>query len=101
MSMFVLMHIDLAVSILDQAIKHIEDAQSVKAELIDENADILTIYGSCVFSKARLATHKNDDSVAKPLLDKAIEILVKAESMQDEEGDYKTLETVRHRETSS
>ncbi|KAG0046054.1 hypothetical protein BGZ83_008741 [Gryganskiella cystojenkinii] len=89
---------DLALQILDQAIKHIEEAQSTKAELVDKNADVLTIYGSCVFSKARLSTPAGEDfedqSAAKPLLVKAIEILLKAEELHDEEDDYKTLETL-------
>lgn len=42
-----------------------------------------------------MVTHEGNEQESKKLLDKAIEILTKAEEMQGEPGDAKTLETVR------
>lgn len=89
--------IDLAAKVFDRAIQHLEDAQKANAALIDSNPDVLSIYGSCLHSKARLVDNQSqgDDNPAKAYVEKAIELLVKAEELQDEDGDAKTLEAVR------
>lgn len=85
---------DLARQLFDQAFLHIEKARAAKPELFEQNADIQSLYGSCLFNKARMVTHEGNEQESKKLLDKAIEILTKAEDMQGEPGDAKTLETV-------
>ncbi|KAF9198915.1 hypothetical protein BGZ49_000137 [Haplosporangium sp. Z 27] len=89
---------ELATKVFDQAILHLEQAKTSLSSLVESNADVLSIYGSCLYSKAKLAIVNNqiggDESSAKEFLEKAIEILVKAETMQGEEGDAKTLETL-------
>jgi hypothetical protein len=87
----------LAVKVFDRAIHYLEDAQKVSADLVDSNADVLSIYGSCLHSKARLVDNQSqsEDNPAKAYVEKAIELLVKAEELQDEDGDAKTLEAVR------
>lgn len=88
---------ELAAKVFDHAIQHLEDAQKAKAALIDSNPDVLSIYGSCLHSKARLVDNQSqsEDNPAKAYVEKAIEFLVKAEELQDEDGDAKTLEVVR------
>lgn len=86
---------DLARQLFEQAFQHIEKARAAKSELFEQNADIQSLYGSCLFNKARMVTHEGNEQESKKLLDKAIEILTKAEDMQGEPGDAKTLETVR------
>ena len=86
---------DLARQLFEQAFQHIEKARAAKPELFEQNADIQSLYGSCLFNKARMVTHEGNEQESKKLLDKAIEILTKAEDMQGEPGDAKTLETVR------
>ncbi|KAG0290914.1 hypothetical protein BGZ96_005635 [Linnemannia gamsii] len=87
---------ELAVRVFDRAIQHLEDAQQVNADLVDSNADVLSIYGSCLHSKARLVDNQSqsEDNPAKAYVEKAIELLVKAEELQDEDGDAKTLEAL-------
>ncbi|KAF8979541.1 hypothetical protein BGZ46_005308 [Entomortierella lignicola] len=89
---------ELATKVFDQAILHLEEAKTSLPSLVESNADVLSIYGSCLYSKAKLAIVNNqiggDESSAKKFLEKAIEILVKAETMQGGEGDAKTLETL-------
>lgn len=87
---------DLAAKVFDRAIQHLEDAQKANAALIDSNPDVLSIYGSCLHSKARLVDNQSqgDDNPAKAYVEKAIELLVKAEELQDEDGDAKTLEAL-------
>ena len=87
---------DLATRILDRAVQYLEDAQNHKADLVDSNADVLSIWGSCLHAKARIVDNQSqgDRNPATSLVEKAIEILVKAESMQGEQGDAKTLEVV-------
>ncbi|KAK3843536.1 MAG: hypothetical protein J3R72DRAFT_473810 [Linnemannia gamsii] len=87
---------ELGAKVFDKAIQHLEDAQKAKVDLIDSNADVLSIFGSCLHSKARLVDNQSqsEDNPAKAYVDKAIELLVKAEELQDEEGDAKTLETL-------
>ncbi|KAG0031992.1 hypothetical protein BGZ81_000162 [Podila clonocystis] len=85
---------DLARQLFEQAFQHIEKARAAKPELFDQNADIQSLYGSCLFNKARMVTHEGNEQESKKLLDKAIEILTKAEEMQGEPGDAKTLETL-------
>ncbi|KAK3825831.1 MAG: hypothetical protein J3Q66DRAFT_110205 [Benniella sp.] len=87
---------DLATRILDRAVQYLEDAQKHKADLVDSNADVLTIWGSCLHAKARIVDNQSqsDRNPAASLVEKAIEILVKAESMQGEQGDAKTLEVL-------
>ncbi|KAF9399773.1 hypothetical protein BGZ94_005648 [Podila epigama] len=80
--------------LFNEAIKHIEEARKVKPEVVDLNADIQSLYGSCLFNKARLASQQGDEQESKRLLDKAIEILLKAETMHGDPGDAKTLETL-------
>ncbi|KAI7831262.1 hypothetical protein BC939DRAFT_438046 [Gamsiella multidivaricata] len=89
-------NIDLATKVFDQAIQHLEDAQESKSELFNSSADVLSVYGSCLYSKARLVDNQSqgDENPAKDFVEKAIELLVKAEGMQDEEGDAKTLEAL-------
>ncbi|KAG0091630.1 hypothetical protein BGZ92_000222 [Podila epicladia] len=85
---------DLARQLFEQAFQHIEKARTAKPELFEQNADIQSLYGSCLFNKARMVTHEGNEQESKKLLDKAIEILTKAEEMQGEPGDAKTLETL-------
>ncbi|KAG0323064.1 hypothetical protein BGZ99_002958 [Dissophora globulifera] len=87
---------DLAKAIFNQAIRHLEDAQKSQPESVDSNADVLTIYGSCLYSKARLVTTQSqgDLNPATTFVEKAIEVLVRAEDMQDDQGDAKTLEAL-------
>ncbi|KAG0245833.1 hypothetical protein B0O80DRAFT_302093 [Mortierella sp. GBAus27b] len=87
---------DLATRIFDQAIQHLEGAQKHKAELVDASADVLTIWGSSLHSKARIVDNQSqgDGNPATALVEKAIEILVKAEGMQDKQSAAKTLEAV-------
>ncbi|KAG0322744.1 hypothetical protein BGZ97_004399 [Linnemannia gamsii] len=87
---------ELAVKVFDRAIHYLEDAQKVSADLVDSNADVLSIYGSCLHSKARLVDNQSqsEDNPAKAYVEKAIELLVKAEELQDEDGDAKTLEAL-------
>ncbi|KAI9238424.1 MAG: hypothetical protein BYD32DRAFT_266947 [Podila humilis] len=85
---------DLARQLFEQAFQHIERARAAKPELFEQNADIQSLYGSCLFNKARMVTHEGNEQESKKLLDKAIEILTKAEDMQGEPGDAKTLETL-------
>ncbi|KAG0266292.1 hypothetical protein BG011_002700 [Mortierella polycephala] len=87
---------DLVAKILDQAIQHLEAAQSVKPDLIKSNPDALTIFGSCLHSKARLVDNQDpgDQNPAYALVEKAIELLTMANDMQDEEANAKTLEAL-------
>lgn len=87
----------MAAKVFDHAIQHLEDAQQANTDLIDSNADVLSIYGSCLHSKARLVDNQSqsENNPAKAYVEKAIELLVKAEELQDEDGDAKTLEVVR------
>ncbi|KAF9113352.1 hypothetical protein BGX27_001741 [Mortierella sp. AM989] len=87
---------DLATNIFDQAIQHLEDAKKASSSLVESNSDVLSLYGSCLYSKAKLVNDQTegDENPAKQFVEKAIEILVKAETMQGEEGDAKTLETL-------
>ncbi|KAF9586559.1 hypothetical protein BGW38_002076 [Lunasporangiospora selenospora] len=85
---------DLATQVLDSAVQHIAAAQEVNSELVDDNADVLCIKGSCIFSKARLANHHGDESESKRILEEAIQILLKAEEMQGDREDAKTKETL-------
>ncbi|KAF8934078.1 hypothetical protein BGZ47_010523 [Haplosporangium gracile] len=87
---------ELAAKVFDRAIQHLEDAQQTNADLINSNPDVLSIYGSCLHSKARLVDDQSqsEDNPAKSYVEKAIELLVKAEELQDEDGDAKTLEVL-------
>ncbi|KAF9183708.1 hypothetical protein BGZ51_000772 [Haplosporangium sp. Z 767] len=87
---------DLVAKIFDQAIQHLEAAQSAKPDLIDSNSDALTIYGSCLHSKARLVDSQDpgNQNPAYALVEKAIELLVKAKDMQVEWTNAKTLEAL-------
>lgn len=87
---------DLARKVFDSAVKHLEHVQSASSDLIDSNADVLTIYGSCLYSKARLVDNQNagDQNPAKTFVEKAINLLSKAEDLQSESGDAKTLEAL-------
>ncbi|KAF9295747.1 hypothetical protein BGZ74_010668 [Mortierella antarctica] len=85
---------EYGVMLFEQAFQHIEKARAAKPELFEQNADIQSLYGSCLFNKARMVTHEGNEQESKKLLDKAIEILTKAEEMQGEPGDAKTLETL-------
>ncbi|KAG0307800.1 hypothetical protein BGZ98_009731 [Dissophora globulifera] len=87
---------DLAKAIFNQAIGHLEDAQKSQPESVDSSADVLTIYGSCLYSKARLVTTQSqgDLNPAATFVERAIEVLVRAEGMQDDQGDAKTLEAL-------
>ncbi|KAF8941308.1 hypothetical protein EDD21DRAFT_370871 [Dissophora ornata] len=87
---------DFATKVFDQAIQHLESAQKSKQESVDSNADVLSIYGSCLHSKARLVDNQalGDENPATSFVERAIEILVKAEDMQDQQGDPKTLEAL-------
>ncbi|KAF9089648.1 hypothetical protein BGX29_011930 [Mortierella sp. GBA35] len=86
----------LATKVFDRAIEHLEDAQGANADLVVSNPDVLSIYGSCLHSKARLVDDQTqgEENPAKAYVEKAIELLVKAEELQDEEGDAKTLEVL-------
>ncbi|KAF9911186.1 hypothetical protein EC991_004410 [Linnemannia zychae] len=87
---------ELAVKVFDKTIQHLEDAQRANADLVNSNADVLSIYGSCLHSKARLVDNQSqsEDNPAKAYVERAIELLVKAEELQDEDGDAKTLEAL-------
>ncbi|KAF9927844.1 hypothetical protein BGZ65_006574 [Modicella reniformis] len=87
---------NLATTIFDQAIQHLKDAQKHMAELVDSNSVALGIWGSCLHSKARIVDNQKqgDGNPATGLVERAIEILVKAEGMQDEQSDAKTLEAL-------
>ncbi|KAF9357040.1 hypothetical protein BGX26_004336 [Mortierella sp. AD094] len=87
---------ELATRIFDQAIQHLEDAKKSLPSLFESNADVLSLYGSCLYSKAKLVNNQEggDENSAKQFIEKAIETLAKAEVMQGEEGDAKTLETL-------
>ncbi|KAG0203664.1 hypothetical protein BGX28_004108 [Mortierella sp. GBA30] len=86
----------LATKTFDSAIHHLESVQSTKPDLVESNADVLSIYGSCLHSKARIVDNQTQgaQNPAMTLVEKAIELLVKAEEMQDEMGDAKTLEAL-------
>ncbi|KAF9936527.1 hypothetical protein BGZ67_002250 [Mortierella alpina] len=87
---------DLARKVFDSAVKHLEHVQSINSDLIDSNADVLTIYGSCLYSKARLVDNQNsgDQNPATTFVEKAINLLSIAEELQDGSGDAKTLEAL-------
>ncbi|KAF9174002.1 hypothetical protein BGX21_007233 [Mortierella sp. AD011] len=87
---------ELATKIFDHAIQHLENAKASLPSLFESNADVLSLYGSCLYSKAKLVNNQEggDENVAKQFVEKAIETLTKAEVMQREKGDAKTLETL-------
>ncbi|KAF9432710.1 hypothetical protein BGZ76_010431 [Entomortierella beljakovae] len=87
---------DLATSIIDEAIRHLDEAKEKLPSSVESNPDILCLYGSCLFSKAKLVDNQGcgDENPATRIVDKAIEVLINAESMQAEEGDSKTFETL-------
>ncbi|KAF9919430.1 hypothetical protein FBU30_011033 [Linnemannia zychae] len=87
---------DLTEKVFDRAIKYLEDAQKVNADLVDSNPDVLSIYGSCFHSKARLVDDhtQSEKNPANEYVEKAIALLLKAEALQNEEGDAKTLEAL-------
>ncbi|KAG0004186.1 hypothetical protein BGZ79_010055 [Entomortierella chlamydospora] len=87
---------ELATKIFDQAIQHLEDAKASLPSLFESNADVLSLYGSCLYSKAKLVNNQEggDENAAKQFVENAIETLTKAEVMQGEKGDARTLETL-------
>ncbi|KAF9286459.1 hypothetical protein BGZ68_002883 [Mortierella alpina] len=87
---------DLARKVFDAAAKHLEHVQSTNSDLISLNADVLTIYGSCLYSKAKLVDNQNqgEQNPATTFVEKAISLLSKAEELQDESSDAKTLEAL-------
>ncbi|KAF9310991.1 hypothetical protein BG006_004653, partial [Podila minutissima] len=46
--------VNLARQLFEQAFQHIEKARAAKPELFEQNADIQSLYGSCLFNKARM-----------------------------------------------
>ncbi|KAF9918955.1 hypothetical protein BX616_003746 [Lobosporangium transversale] len=87
---------ELACKTFDRALELLEDAQKHKADAVDSSADALSLFGSILYNKAKAADNQaeGDENPAKGLLERAIEMLVKAENMQGEDGDAKTLETL-------
>ncbi|KAI1307874.1 hypothetical protein EDD11_004376 [Mortierella claussenii] len=87
---------ELATRVFDQAIVHLEQAQKSKEDLVDKNADMLSLLGSCHHSKAKLVDNQGEggENPALKYVEKAIEFLTKAEAIQGEDSDVKTLETL-------
>ncbi|KAG0234747.1 hypothetical protein BGW42_006210 [Actinomortierella wolfii] len=81
-----------AETIFTTALGHLDHAKQVDPALVDDNADVLTLRGSCLFHVARIANQTGDESGASNNFEQAKQLLSKAEEMQGDNEDAKTLE---------
>ncbi|KAG0256602.1 hypothetical protein DFQ27_005648, partial [Actinomortierella ambigua] len=91
-SVDMVLHMALAQTVFQTALKHMEQAREAEAALVDENPDVLTLHGACLFNLARIDNQKGDHEGAATFLDQAEKLLIKAEEMLGENENPKTLE---------
>ncbi|KAF9975605.1 hypothetical protein BGZ73_000671 [Actinomortierella ambigua] len=86
------LHTALARTVFQTALKYLEQARKAETALVDNNTDVLTLHGSCLFHLCRIASQEGDQDGASTHLDQAKALLTKAEEMLGENEDAKTLE---------